>query len=147
MSYYRPKCMEFGAFIAPYHSLAENPTLILERDLHLVQLMEELDYNEAWIDEHHFAGFESIASPELFIAAAAERTRRIRLGTGVSSISYHHPLILADRIVQLDHQTRGRIMFGAGPGLLPSDAAMLGINPSEQRDMMVASLETILDLF
>ena len=147
MSAYRPDCMRFGAFVAPYHSLSENPTLILERDLQLIELMDQLDFDEAWIGEHHSAGFESIASPELFIAIAAERTRRIRLGTGVSSLSYHHPLILADRIVQLDHHTRGRIMFGAGPGQLPSDAAMLGINPSEQRDMMVASLETILDLF
>lgn len=147
MSVFRPDRMRFGAFIAPYHALKDNPTLLLERDMQLVELMEELDYDEAWIGEHHSAGFEPIASPELFIAAVAERTKRIRLGTGVSSLTYHHPLILADRIVQLDHQTRGRIMFGAGPGQLPSDAAMLGINPREQRDMMVNSLEAILDLF
>lgn len=147
MSVYKPEQMRFGAFIAPYHSLRENHTLLLERDMQLVQMMDQLDFDEAWIGEHHSAGFESIASPELFIAAVAERTRNIRLGTGVSSLSYHHPLILADRIVQLDHQTRGRIMFGAGPGQLPSDAAMLGIHPSEQRDMMQASLEAILDLF
>ena len=147
MSTYRPDCLRFGAFIAPYHSLAENPTLVLERDMQLVELLDQLDYNEAWVGEHHSAGFEPIASPELFIAAVAERTRRIRLGTGVSSLTYHHPLILADRIVQLDHQTRGRIMFGVGPGQLPSDAAMLGIDPSDQRDMMIDSLEAILDLF
>jgi len=115
--------------------------------MQLVQLMDRLNYDEAWIGEHHSAGFEPIASPELFIAAVAERTRHIRLGTGVSSLTYHHPLILADRIVQLDHQTRGRIMFGAGPGQLPSDAGMLGIKPTEQRDMMIAALESILDLF
>ncbi|MDE2410275.1 MAG: LLM class flavin-dependent oxidoreductase [Sphingomonadales bacterium] len=139
--------MKFGAFIAPYHAIADNPTLAIERDMELVQLLDRLDYDEAWIGEHHSAGFEPITSPELFIAGVAERTRRIRLGTGVSSLSYHHPLILADRIVQLDHQTRGRIMFGAGPGQLPSDAAMLGIDPRGQREMMVAALETILDLF
>ncbi len=144
---YRPDCMRFGAFIAPYHRLAENPTLVLERNMQLVELMDRLDYDEAWIGEHHSAGFESIASPELFIAAVIGRTRNIRLGTGVSSLSYHHPLILADRIVQLDHQARGRIMFGAGPGQLPSDAAMMGIEPVDQRGMMMASLETILDLF
>ena len=144
---YRPRCMRFGAFIAPYHSVSENPTIALERDLELVKLMDQYDFDEAWIGEHHSAGYEPIASPELFIACAAERTRNIRLGTGVSSLSYHHPLILADRIVQLDHQTRGRIMFGAGPGQLPSDAAMMGIDPSCQRDRMIASLESILDLF
>jgi limonene 1,2-monooxygenase len=139
--------MRFGAFIAPYHGLAENPTLALARDMRLVELMDELDYDEAWIGEHHSAGFEPIASPEVFIAAVAERTRNIRLGTGVSSLSYHHPLILADRIVQLDHQTRGRIMFGAGPGQLPSDAAMMGIDPADQREMMGTALKAIIDLF
>ena len=139
--------MRFGAFIAPYHAIAENPTALIERDMKLVELMDELDFNEAWIGEHHSAGFESIASPEVFIAAVAERTRRIMLGTGVSSLSYQHPLILADRIVQLDHQTRGRVMFGVGPGQLASDAAMLGIDPTDQREMMVASLEAMIELF
>ena len=146
MNHFRPDCMKFGAFIAPYHGIADNVTLTIERDMELVELMERLDFDEAWIGEHHSAGFEPIASPEVFIAAVAERTRRIRLGTGVSSLTYHHPLILADRIVQLDHQTRGRIMLGAGPGQLPSDAAMLGIDPARQRDMMGAALEAIVDL-
>ena len=53
-------------------------------------------------------------------------TRHIRLGTGVVSLPYHNPLMVADRIAQLDHQTRGRVMFGVGPGQLPSDAHMLG---------------------
>ncbi|PKQ03152.1 MAG: LLM class flavin-dependent oxidoreductase, partial [Alphaproteobacteria bacterium HGW-Alphaproteobacteria-12] len=103
--------MRFGAFIAPFHPLNENPTLALERDIELVQLMDKLGYDEAWIGEHHSAGYELIASPELFIATVAERTRNIKLGTGVSSLPYHHPLMLADRINQLDHITRGRVML------------------------------------
>ena len=55
----------------------------------------------------------------MFIAAAAQRTKHIRLGTGVSSLPYHQPLMLADRMVLLDHLTRGRVMFGVGPGALP----------------------------
>lgn len=138
--------MKFGAFIAPFHPLDENPTLALERDLELVQHMDNLGYDEAWIGEHHSAGYELIASPELFIATAAERTRTIKLGTGVSSLPYHHPLMLADRINQLDHITRGRVMFGAGPGSLPSDAFMMGIEVAKQRDMMDEALEAIVPL-
>jgi limonene 1,2-monooxygenase len=138
--------MKFGSFIAPYHSLRENPTLALERDFKLVQLLDELDYDEAWIGEHHSAGAEIIASPEIFMAAAAERTRRIRLGAGVVSLTFHHPFIVADRFVQLDHQTRGRIMLGAGPGQLPSDAVCMGIRSVDQRRMMVESLESIIEL-
>jgi len=81
------------------------------------------------------------------LAVAAERTRHIRLGTGVVSLPYHHPLMVADRWVLLDHLTRGRVMFGAGPGALPTDAHMMGIDPVEQRRMMQESLEAILALF
>lgn len=125
----------------------ESPALALRRDLELVELLDDLGFEEAWIGEHHSAGFETISSPELFIAAAAERTKRIRFGTGVVSLPYHNPLMVANRILQLDHMTMGRVMFGAGPGLLASDALMLGIDPSVQRDRMEESLEVILRLF
>lgn len=138
--------LRFGAFIAPFHPVDENPTLAIQRDLELVQHMDELGFEEAWIGEHHSAGYELIASPEVFIAAAAERTRHIRLGTGVSSLPYHHPLMLADRINQLDHMTRGRVMFGVGPGALISDAKMMGIPPAAQRDRMDEALDCLVRL-
>jgi alkanesulfonate monooxygenase SsuD/methylene tetrahydromethanopterin reductase-like flavin-dependent oxidoreductase (luciferase family) len=136
----------FGVFIAPYHDPAGNPSVQIRRDLDLVELLDDLGFDEAWFGEHHSGAYETIASPELMIAAAAERTTRIRLGTGVNSLSYHHPYILADRIMQLDHMTRGRAMLGMGPGQLPSDAFMMGIDPRRQRDMMVESAEVIVRL-
>ncbi|MBI2710611.1 MAG: LLM class flavin-dependent oxidoreductase [Actinobacteria bacterium] len=138
--------MRFGIFLAPFHPVGQNPTLALQQDLDWLTLLDDLGYDEAWIGEHHSAGYEIIASPEVFIATAAERTRRIRLGTGVSSLPYHHPLVLADRMVLLDHLTRGRVMFGVGPGALPSDAFMMGIDVARQRDMMEEALEAILRL-
>ena len=75
-----------------------------------------------------------IASPEMFLAAAGERTKRIKLGTGVISLPYHHPFNVAQRMVQLDHMTGGRAIFGSGPGALASDAHTLGIDPMTQRD-------------
>ena len=135
-----------GVFLAPFHPVGEDPTLAIRRDLALMQHLDELGLDEAWIGEHHSAGYEIIASPELFIAAAAERTQRIRLGTGVISLPYHNPLMVANRMIQLDHMTRGRAMFGVGPGLLPSDADMLGIPIEKQRERMAESLEVILRL-
>src|SRR5579875_2077636 len=135
-----------GIFLAPFHNLEENPTIALERDLELIELLDRLNYHEAWIGEHHSGGFEIIASPEVFIAAAAARTRHIRLGTGVSSLPYHNPFILADRMVQLDHMTRGRAMFGVGPGALVHDAKKIGIAPGDQRRMMDEALEVIVPL-
>ncbi len=136
----------FGAFIAPYHDPAGNPTLQLRRDLELAVLLDELGFDEVWFGEHHSGAYEMSASPEVMIAAAGERTRRIMLGTGVSSLTYHHPFVLADRIVQLDHLTGGRVMLGIGPGQLPSDAFMMGIDPLRQRDMMIEAAEVILRL-
>lgn len=138
--------MRFGIFLAPFHRPDENPTLALERDLELIEALDRFGYDEAWIGEHHSAGAEIIASPEVFIAAAAARTKHIRLGTGVSSLPYHHPLLLADRMVLLDHLTRGRTMLGVGPGALPSDAHMMGIDTMRQRDMMEESLDAIVAL-
>ena len=136
-----------GIFLPPFHALDEDPTLCLQRDFELLEHLDRLNFAEAWIGEHHSGGFEIIASPELFIAAAAERTSRIRLGTGVVSLPYHHPYTVAGRMAQLDHQTRGRAMFGFGPGLLNSDAQMLGIRAETQRDRMVEALDVIVRLF
>ena len=135
-----------GIFLAPFHNLDENPTLSLQRDMELVELLDRLNYHEAWIGEHHSGGFEIIACPEMFIAAAAERTRHIRLGTGVVSLPYHNPFILADRIVQLDHMTRGRAMFGVGPGALVHDAVKIGLQASDQRPMMDEALDVVVRL-
>jgi limonene 1,2-monooxygenase len=135
-----------GIFLAPFHDLPENPTLALERDMELLQLLDRLNYHEAWIGEHHSGGFEIIDSPEIFIAAAAERTRHIRLGTGVVSLPYHNPFLVAGRIVQLDHMTRGRAMLGVGPGSLVHDAMKIGIKPADQRRRMNEALDVIVEL-
>jgi limonene 1,2-monooxygenase len=138
--------LRFGAFIAPFHQLDENPSVALDRDLELVQLMDRMGYDEAWFGEHHSGGWEISASPEVMIAVCAERTKHIKLGTGVSSLPYHHPFILADRIRQLDHLTKGRTMLGVGPGSLPSDAYMQGIPTPKVRDRMDESVEAIVRL-
>ncbi len=138
--------MRFGIFLAPFHPAGENPTLALERDLELVEHLDRLGWDEAWIGEHHSAGSEIIASPEIFIAAAAQRTRHIRLGTGVVSVSYHNPLWVAERAVLLDHLTRGRFMLGLGPGSLPTDAAMVGLDQSETRQLLAEGTDLIMRL-
>ncbi|MCH2520908.1 MAG: LLM class flavin-dependent oxidoreductase, partial [Dehalococcoidia bacterium] len=120
--------MKFGTFLAPHHPIGENPMLQLQSDLELAQHLDNLGFDEFWCGEHHSTGWEVIASPELFLAAAAERTKRIKLGTGVISLPYHHPFMVAQRLVQLDYQSRGRVLFGSGPGALPSDAHLMGLD-------------------
>ncbi len=138
--------LRFGIFMAPFHPPGENPTLALKRDLELVEHLDRLGWDEAWIGEHHSAGSEIIASPEIFIATAAERTRHIKLGTGVVSVSYHNPLWVAERAVLLDHLTRGRFMLGLGPGSLPTDAAMVGLDQSQTRQLLAEGVDIITRL-
>jgi limonene 1,2-monooxygenase len=138
--------LRFGIFMAPFHPAGENPTLALQRDLALVEHLDRLGWDEAWIGEHHSAGSEIIASPEIFIAAAAERTRHIKLGTGVTSLAYHNPLWVAERMVMLDHLTRGRAMLGVGPGSLPTDSAMLGLSPTDTRELMDINFDVVMRL-
>jgi len=126
--------LNFGAFLAPHHPIGEHPMLQFQRDLDFVEHLDKLGFNEFWCGEHHSTGWEMIASPEMFLAAAGQRSHRINLGTGVVSLPYHHPFNVAQRMVQLDHMTGGRAIFGSGPGALPSDAYTLGIDPMTQRD-------------
>jgi limonene 1,2-monooxygenase len=139
--------LKFGAFLAPHHPIGEHPMLQFRRDLDFVEQLDELGYDEFWCGEHHSSGWETIASPEMFLAAAGERTKRIKLGTGVVSLPYHHPFNVAQRMVQLDHMTGGRAIFGSGPGALASDAHTLGIDPMTQRDRQDEAIAIIRRLF
>lgn len=139
--------MKFGIFMAPFHRVGENPTLAFERDLELIEWLDQLGFDDAFIGEHHSSGWEIIASPEIFMAVAAARTRRIMLGSGVVSIPYHHPLHTAARFALLDHLTRGRVILGCGPGALAGDAYMQGIDTITQRRRMVEGVKAIIRLF
>ena len=132
--------------MAPFHVAGENPTLALRRDLDLIAHLDRIGFDEAWVGEHHSAGTEIIADPMIFLAMAAERTRYIKLGTGVVSVSYHNPYHVAEKAVLMDHLTRGRFMLGVGPGSLPTDAIMLGLDPTETRPLLEEGLEVIMKL-
>lgn len=138
--------LRFGYFIAPFHRAGTNPTLALQRDLAFVEHLDALGFDEVWPGEHHSAGSEIISSPEIFIAAAAERAKRIRFGTGVISLSYHNPLWVADRLMLLDHLTHGRIIGGVGPGSLPSDSSMIGLTPTDTRELLETNLDIVVRL-
>ena len=139
--------MDFGLFLQPFHHPSEDPTAALERDLDLVELLDDLGYAEAWIGEHHSTGWENIGSPEVFIAAAAERTKDIRFGTGVVQAGLHHPLVALDRMILLDHLTRGRVSFGLGVGGgIPSDLSVFGLSAEEAGKRMQESLDVMMRL-
>jgi len=141
------KRLRFGIFMPPFNAPpTQNATVSLQRDIEIIQLLDRLGYDEAWIGEHHSAGTEIIAEPLMFITHVGALTRHIKLGTGVISLPYHNPLWVADRIILADHLLRGRVMLGLGPGSLPTDAAMIGLEPSDLRPALEHDIGILLKL-
>jgi limonene 1,2-monooxygenase len=137
--------LKFGTFLASFHCpVGQDPTAAYERDLEVIQHMDKLGFEEAWIGEHHSCGHELIPDPMIFIAWAANQTRHIKLGTGVLSLPYHNPLWVADRALFLDRLLRGRFMLGLGPGALPTDATMIGITMEEQRTAFEEDVDVLM---
>ncbi len=144
---YRPPRMKFGVFMAPlHHHAGDNPVLSFDEDIEFLAHLDRLDFDEAWIGEHHSGAVEVYADPALLIAAAAQRTRRIMLGTGVVDLPLHHPFMVADRMVMLDNLTRGRAMLGVGSGALRADFTMIGRDINERSRMSGEAIDAIMAL-
>lgn len=139
--------MRFGMFMPPFNSPpTQNATSSLQRNIETIQLLDRVGYDEAWIGEHHSAGTEIIADPLTFVSHLGPLTRNIKLGTGVVSLPYHNPLWVADRAILVDHLLRGRFMMGVGPGSLPTDAAMIGLEPEQLRPALHEDLDVLVRL-
>jgi limonene 1,2-monooxygenase len=139
--------IRFGIFMPPFNSPStQGATSSLMRNVETIKLLDELGYDEAWVGEHHSAGAEIIADPLLFLMHVAGQTRHIRLGTGVISLPYHNPFMVAERMVLLDHLSRGRAIMGFGPGQLASDAHMIGLDAGVLRERMLEAAEVVVRL-
>src|SRR5213076_2001629 len=141
--------MRCGYFAMPLHPPGADPARTMEEDLEQLVTLDRLGFEEAWIGEHFTAMWENIPCPDLFIANALARTQTIKLGTGVSCLPNHNPLMLAQRIAQLDQMARGRFYWGVGSGGFPGDFEVVGVDPKtgEQRGITRAILDLILELW
>jgi alkanesulfonate monooxygenase SsuD/methylene tetrahydromethanopterin reductase-like flavin-dependent oxidoreductase (luciferase family) len=141
--------MEVGYFAMPLHPPGSNPTQTLDDDLAQIVRLDELGYKEAWIGEHFTTVWENIPAPDLFIASALAKTKRIVLGTGVSCMPNHNPFMLAQRIAQLDHQAHGRFHWGVGSGGFPGDFEVFGFDPTTgaHRGMTRDAIDMVLQLW
>jgi len=141
--------MRLGYFAMPLHPPGADPAQTMDEDLEQLVTLERLGFGEAWIGEHFTAEWENIPCPDLFIARALGATRRMKLATGVSCLPNHNPLMLAQRIAQLDQMARGRFYWGVGSGGFPGDFELFGINPKsgKQREITRAVLDLVLELW
>ena len=136
--------MELGYFTMPLHPPGSDITKTLEDDLEQIVTLDELGYKEAWIGEHFTFVWENIPCPDLFIAQALGKTKNIILGTGVTCMPNHNPMMIAHRIAQLDHMAKGRFYWGIGSSSTPGDYEMFGFDP-EASDRRVYTKE-VLDI-
>jgi alkanesulfonate monooxygenase SsuD/methylene tetrahydromethanopterin reductase-like flavin-dependent oxidoreductase (luciferase family) len=135
--------MRLGLFMMPLHPPHRPLHETLAEDTEKSLLADRLGFDELWVGEHFSASSEPIASPLMFMAGLVHRTR-LTFGTGVVNLPNHHPAIVAAEIAQFDHMSGGRLMFGIGPGGLPSDSEMFGdLAPIERGKRMLESIATI----
>src|SRR5438046_2479182 len=141
--------MRAGYFAMPLHPPGADPARTMEEDLEQLVTLDRVGFEEAWIGEHFTAMWENIPCPDLFIAKALALTQTMKLGTGVSCLPNHSPLMLAQRIAQLDQMARGRFYWGVGSGGFPGDFEVVGVDPKsgEQREITRAVLDLILELW
>jgi limonene 1,2-monooxygenase len=138
--------MKFSFFMMPLHHPSENPALAFDRDISLVHLADELGFDEFFIGEHHSGGWETMPAPEMALAKASAQAHRIRLGTSVISVPFHHPFHVAERMAFLDHLTRGRAILGVGPCALVTDKKLFGLPDAKLYPMLAESVDIIVRL-
>jgi alkanesulfonate monooxygenase SsuD/methylene tetrahydromethanopterin reductase-like flavin-dependent oxidoreductase (luciferase family) len=132
----------------PLHPLGKPHAECIDHDLATIELADRLGYEEVWVGEHYTNPYENVPCSELILAAALQRTERIRVGTGVSCLPQHNPVALAHRIAMLDHMARGRFNWGIGSGGQPGDIALFRLDEGRSREEISREvLETILALW
>lgn len=141
--------MRYGFFTMPLHPPGADPARTLAEDLEQLVALDGLGFSEAWIGEHFTSVWENIPSPDLLIAQALVATKQMMLGTGVSCLPNHNPLMLAQRIAQLDQMARGRFAWGVGSGGFVGDFELFDIDTAnlEQRQLTRDVLDTVLGLW
>ena len=141
--------MRLGYFMMPMHPPGSDLAQTLEQDLQQVEELDRLGVQEAWIGEHFTTEWENIPAPDLFIAAALQRTKQIVFGTGVSCMPNHSPFVLAHRIAQLDQMARGRFFCGIGAGSFIGDMQVAGIDArgGYRRELEKDAVDLVLKLW
>lgn len=136
--------MKLGMFMMPLHPPGRPMHETVQEDLAKVVFADQIGFDEVWVGEHFSATTEPIASGLMFLAAALPQTKRIKLGSGVVNLPNHHPAIVAAEVAQLDHMSKGRFLFGIGPGGLASDFELFGnTDPKAREEKMLESFDII----
>jgi alkanesulfonate monooxygenase SsuD/methylene tetrahydromethanopterin reductase-like flavin-dependent oxidoreductase (luciferase family) len=139
--------MELGMFMQPVHDPARDYSEILQQDQETIILADTLGFREVWVGEHVAATTEPIPAPLVFLATLIEKTRQIRLGTGVFCLPLQHPATIASHAAMFDHLAKGRFQMGIGTGGLSSDIELFGVGDKDRADMVRESVQMMLEIW
>ena len=118
---------------------------VYRNDLHLGDLAEPLGFDSLWGVEHHFTDYTMCPDVLQYLTYFAGRTQKIRLGSMVVVLPWHHPMRVAEQVSMLDHMSNGRVILGIGRGVARVEFGGFGLDQNNSRDMFVEFGQTILE--
>ena len=139
--------MKLGYFMMPLHHIDTEYHQTLKDDMEAIIYADELGYSEAWVGEHYSSAVEQITSPLMFHANLINRTKQIKLASGVMCLPQYHPAVTAGQAAMFDHLSEGRFIMGVGPGGLLSDFELFGVMDQDRMEMMIEALDQMLELW
>src|SRR5579863_6823440 len=139
--------LRLGMFVMPIHDPAKPLARCIDEDVELAVECERLGFDEFWVGEHHTSTLENIVMPEIFIAKALALTKTMRFGPAPVCLQYHHPVHVANRLAFLDHLSHGRLNVCFGPGAIPTDMEVYGVDPQDMSARVGESADMILKIW
>ena len=137
--------MRYSVFSVNDHHprLARTVPELYQQVIHSCELAERLGFDTFFCAEHHFHEYGVVPDPAVMLSALAQRTRRIRLGTAISILTFHDPRRIAETYAMVDMMSGGRLVFGVGSGYLAHEFVGYGKDPKEKRDRFNENLEIV----
>jgi len=139
--------LALGMFVMPVHDPNKPMAQCFDEDLELAVQCETLGFADFWVGEHHSSAYENIVMPEIFLGKVLGLTHSIRIGAAPVCLQYHHPAHVAGRLAFLDHLSHGRLNVCFGPGAVPTDMELFGIDPKETGPRVAEAIDMILKIW
>ena len=139
--------LNYGMFVMPIHDPRKPLAQCFDEDLELAVKCEELGFSDFWVGEHHSSSYESIVMPEIFLGKVLGMTKAMRVGAAPVCLQYHHPAHVAGRLAFLDHLSHGRLNVCFGPGAIPTDMEVYGVDPKDTGARVTEAIDMILKIW
>lgn len=139
--------LKYSMFVMPIHDRAKPLAQCYDEDLELAVKCEEFGFSDYWVGEHHSSAVESIVMPEVFLGKVLGMTGAIRVGPAPVCLQYHHPAHVASRLAFLDHLSHGRLNVCFGPGTIPTDMEVYGVDPQDAGARVAEAIDMIMEIW